>query len=81
MKKTEIALLILIVSISMLTAYFIGNAVLGQPKDKTAEVEVAEPIQAEVKEPNKKIFNVQAINPTVQITIGQPSNQQPFNGN
>lgn len=79
MKRSDIAVIILIVSISLLVGYFIGNAVIGAPKQKTLQAEVVEPISAEVTEPSSKIFNDSAINSAVPITIGNPSNQQPFN--
>lgn len=81
MKKTEIALLLLIIAASAIAAYLIGKAVVGEPQKRSVSVEVVEPIRSTVVQPSSKVFNPQAINPTVRITIGQPSNQQPFNGN
>ncbi len=78
MKKNDIALIVLIVSVSLVISYFVLKAVLGDPKNKTVSAEVAEPITPNLTKPSDKIFNRDAINPTVVIQIGNPSNQQPF---
>lgn len=78
MKKNDIALIILIASISMVVTYFIAKAIIGTPKSKQVSAEVVEPIKPDLVQPSNKIFNRDAINPTVVIQIGNPSNQQPF---
>ena len=78
MKKNDIALIILIVSISMVVTYFVAKAMIGDPKSKQVTAEVVEPITSELVPPSGKIFNRDAINPTVVIQIGNPANQQPF---
>lgn len=80
MKKNELALLILVVSISLMVSYFIGNAIISSFGSGEAQVETVESISAEVAEPDPDIFNKQAINPTVPVRIGDPSNQSPFTG-
>lgn len=81
MKKNDIALIVLIVSVSLVVTYFIAKAVVGEPQNQSAQAEVVEPISAELVQPQSKIFNKDAINPTVDIEIGDSSNQQPFGGN
>lgn len=78
MKKNDIALLILIVSISVIGAYFIGKAVIGYSKQGEAKVETVEKIDAQISAPDPTIFNSDAINPAVPIKIGDSTNQQPF---
>lgn len=78
MKKNDIALIILIVAVCAVITYFIGNAIIGDQSAKQVSAEVLEPISGNITEPSKKIFNKDAINPTVVIQIGSPSNQQPF---
>lgn len=78
MKKSDIALIILVVSISLAGSYFLIGAIIGEPAQNTQMVERVEPISAELREPSEEIFNEDAINPTVVIEIGDPSNQQPF---
>ena len=72
MKKTEIAMLILIASISMLGAFFIANSLpFLKLDDKGVEVPTAEEYSVDVTEPNPKIFNDKAINPTIKTVIGR----------
>lgn len=78
MKKNDIALLVLVVSISLVASYFILNKLLGNPSEDTKAVEQVPKISAKVPEAPDTIFNKNAINPTVQIKIGNPSQQQPF---
>lgn len=78
MKKNDIALIVLIASISLVVTYFVAKAILGDPKGQEASAEVVEPITPDLTTPSNKIFNRDAINPTVVIQIGNPSNQQPF---
>ncbi len=73
MKKTDIALLVFIASMSMMISYFVGNALLGGVQDRAVTVKTAEPISTQVTDPDKKVFNNNAINPTVPVTIGKDS--------
>ena len=78
MKKNDIALIVLIVSITLVVSFFIVKAVFGEPKKQAVQVEKVETIQPGITEPSAAIFNKDAINPTVVIQIGNPANQQPF---
>lgn len=78
MKKNEIALLILIVSISFAASFFAARAFLGDPGAKSAQVPAIDTISGRVTEPEARTFNSNAINPTVEASIGTPSNQQPL---
>jgi hypothetical protein len=59
-------------------SYFIVKGILGNPKNDQTTAEVVEPITPNLVQPSNQIFNRDAINPTVVIQIGNPSNQQPF---
>ena len=78
MKKNDIAVIVLIVSVSLVVSYFVVKGFIGEPKNALVKAEVVEPIAADLKQPSNKIFNKDAINPTVVIQIGNPANQQPF---
>jgi hypothetical protein len=78
MKKNDIALIVLIVSVSLVVSYFIAKAFVGDPKNQQVSAEIVAPITSTLTPPSNKIFNRDAINPTVVIQIGNPSNQQPF---
>jgi len=70
MKSSDIAALILIASISVLVAYFVADAVIGKPSSESVKVKTIAPISADVETPDKTIFNKDAINPTVEVEIG-----------
>jgi len=70
MKKTDIAMIILIAGVSMLIAYFVANSLLGGIKNKPVTVKTADPISADVQKPDPTVFNGNAINPTAPVTIG-----------
>ncbi len=78
MKKNDIAILVLIASISLVGSYLLVKTFFGEPKNDTAKVEQVDPISATLQDPSPTIFNKTAINPTVVIQIGNPSNLQPF---
>jgi hypothetical protein len=79
-KRNDIALLILIVSITLVISFFVVKAIFGEPQNQAVKVEKVEPVSADIVQPSSGIFNKDAINPTVVIQIGNPANQQPFNG-
>jgi hypothetical protein len=70
MKKTDIAMIILIASISVIGSFLITNAIVGKSttKEKTAQDIVR--IEVEDMTPDTTIFNGNAINPTVEVQVG-----------
>jgi flagellar basal body-associated protein FliL len=78
MKKNEIAILLIVVGLVVMGTYSIINMLFGTSALKPVDVEKAEAIQASIVTPDQKVFNKDALNPAVTITIGNQSNQQPF---
>jgi len=78
MKKTDWALVILIVAIVGVASYFVVSAILPAPNENPQTVPTAEPITSDVVTPSKEIFSENSINPTVRVTIGNQSDQPPF---
>lgn len=75
MKKTDIAMIILIASMSVLIAYFIAGALPIFKSNQTAvKVKTVDSISTNVVQPDPAIFNKDAINPTVQVLIGGGAN-------
>lgn len=71
MKKTDIAMIILIASLSVMVSFMIANTLpfLKVNKDD-ARVYTIEEINSNVAEPDPTVFNDKAINPTIQSVIG-----------
>ncbi len=80
MKKSDYAVLVLIVSLSLVVSFVAVKALFGEPKNSSTTVEVAKTISSSVTEPSTTIFNKDAINPTVVIQIGTANSEQPFTG-
>ncbi len=78
MKKSDWALVILIIGMTGFFGYLIIGAILPNPKNDTQTVPTAEIIRPDIDEPSKEVFNSSAINPTVRTLIGEQSNQSPF---
>ena len=70
MKNTDIALIILISTISVVASYFIGNAILGDPNDRVETVSYMTPISDTIDQPDSDTYNAYALNPTVEIYVG-----------
>jgi hypothetical protein len=73
MKKSDIAMIILIASISVMVAYFVAKAVIGDSASEPVIVKTTDEISTDVENPDAGIFNTKAINPTVQVIIGDQS--------
>jgi hypothetical protein len=69
MKKTDIAMIIIIASISVLVSYFVAKSVFGDVYSGTAKVKTISLINSNIVQPDASIFNSTAINPTIQVQI------------
>ena len=74
MKKSDIAMIVLIAGLSMLIAFTIGNNIPALKAPRVgASVRTIEKMSSDVKEPSSEVFNSNAINPTVETIIGSSS--------
>jgi hypothetical protein len=70
MKRSEIAMIVLVAGLSVIVAYFAANTLIGKPTTQDAKVRTIDSITSTVTEPDTKVFNKEAINPTVEVNIG-----------
>lgn len=72
MKKTDIAMVILIAGVGVAIGYIVASNIsfLKVPKSG-AKVQTIREISSDVAKPNPAIFNKNAINPTVEVFVGQ----------
>lgn len=76
MKKSDIAMIILIASVSVIVAFFIAKSIPFLKLDEQGvKVKTVEAISSEVTQPDSTVFNSKAINPTVQTVIGGSDSQ------
>lgn len=79
MKKNDVALLVFIIAITLMVSYFVGRAVIGEPKSQPVQVDRVVAIQPDYPTPDPRVFNDKAIDPTVNISIGgKNANNDPF---
>lgn len=79
MKQKDVILIIVVLFVSAIVSFFISSKLFASPKDRQTQVEVVEPISADLKQPDSRYFNANSIDPTQLIQIGNQNNQQPFN--
>jgi ABC-type cobalt transport system substrate-binding protein len=69
MKKSDLAMIVLIASASMLIAYFVAQTIFGGAANTNVKVKTIDKISQDFEEPSTAIFNKDAINPTVEVQI------------
>lgn len=70
MKQSDIFSIIIIATVGTLVAYFAVNSFLGDPNLKSENITTIDAISASVLEPDPEFFNAAAINPTVEVYVG-----------
>ena len=73
MKKTDIAMIILIATVCVMGAFFITRSIMGTPGSEEVKVKTIEKITSDVTEPDTKVFNSEAINPAFKVEIDSPA--------
>lgn len=70
MKGSSIATVVLVAIVSTVAAALIVNAVLGDPNEEVVTVQYMEVIAPMVTTPDVEVFNAEAVNPTVEVYVG-----------
>lgn len=71
MKQSDIFTLILVAGVGTLASFFVCNALLGDPNEASTKfTRLTQVISAELTEPDPEIFNSTAINPTIEVYVG-----------
>lgn len=71
MKQSDIFTIIIIASIGMVGAFFASNALLGDPNELMLKHKTISQITPDLVAPDPETFNQDAINPTVEVYVGQ----------
>jgi hypothetical protein len=77
-KRSDWALVVLIVAVVGIASYFIVSAIVPPPNKNLEKVETASAISTNIATPSTSVFKSGAINPTVKVHIGDQSDQIPF---
>jgi hypothetical protein len=79
MKQQDIALIIVIAAISATISFVVSDKIFVTPANRQQKVEVVDAITPTFNQPDKKYFNSNSIDPTLNTTVGG-NNQNPFSG-
>lgn len=72
MKKTDIAMVVLIAGVGVVIGYLVAsNISFLKVPERGMKVQTIREISSDVEKPNPAIFNSNAINPTVEVFVGQ----------
>ena len=73
MKTSDWISMIAIAIFGAAAAVWVSNSILGSPEKEVYSYTTAGSVSAEVAEPDSDLFNVNAINPTVEVIVGDCS--------
>lgn len=71
MKQSDLFTLILVAGIGVIGSFFAVQALLGDPKEATVKFNTVVPIENTLVAPDAEIFHSTAINPTVEVYVGE----------
>ena len=73
MKKSDIITTTFIAILGFVASFFVVQALVGDPDKTTITFKTIDVVSNEVADPSPDTFNSQALNPTVEVFVGDPS--------
>ncbi len=71
MKQSDIFSIVVVASVGVLASFFICQAIMGKPEEAIVHFTgLADVIAKELKDPDPEVFNATAINPTIEVFVG-----------
>ena len=70
MKASDIVTIIFVAAVGAGLSIFAVNSILGSLDDKSSTFEVPMTVTTTLAEPDPEIYNLEAINPTVEVYVG-----------
>lgn len=70
MKQSDIISIILVAVLGVGIAAWLCDSLLGNPDDEVVKYKTIEPVSGNLGVPDPDIFNINAINPTVEVYVG-----------
>jgi hypothetical protein len=71
MKQSDIFSIIIIATVGTLLSYFFVNSLLGNPDLEIVNIKTIQEISPNISSPDPELFNPEAINPTVEVFVGE----------
>lgn len=78
MKQKDLVLILVVAAVAAIFSLILTQTLFVSKESKEMTAEVVEPINSTFNEPDPKVFNEKAINPTQLIQIGDTNNPNPF---
>lgn len=78
MQRKDILTLVVIGVVAGIISLAVSKVFFASSKSRNLTAETVQPISSDFQEPDKEVFNSQAIDPTQLIKIGDTNNPQPF---
>lgn len=75
MKKTDVAMIVLIAAVSAGIAYFVASSLFGGMTEEGVTVQTIDPITSIVEPVDTSIFNGTSINPSVEVNINNTEDE------
>ncbi len=70
MKKSDILTVIMVATVGTVVAAILCNMLLGDPNDKMVSFKNIQVVEPGLAIPDPEVFNMEAINPTVEVYVG-----------
>jgi|GEM_PF-190936 len=71
MKQSDVFTIIIVATVGILATYFGVNSFLGNPDDAVVRFKAIGVVSPSLSEPDSELFNPDAINPTVEVHVGE----------
>jgi hypothetical protein len=71
MKGSSLATVVLVAIISVVVAALVVNSMLGDPSDESVTITYMDVIVPDITEPDREVFSNMAVNPTVEVYVGE----------
>lgn len=70
MNRSDFFTVAVVVTIGVIVSVLLTNMLLGDPNSKSVTFKTVEEISADLVDPDPEVFNPDAINPTVEVYVG-----------
>lgn len=71
MKQSDIFTVLIVATIGTIVAAIMCNMLLGDPNDKSVTFNTVAVVESSLASPNPEVFNPDAVNPTVEVYVGE----------
>ena len=70
MKQSDVFTVIIVATVGTVAAAILCNLLLGDPNDKSVTFKTVNVIEATLADPDPEVFNPEAVNPTIEVYVG-----------